>query len=223
MLGRQPSHRRHQLLRRNRFTYDVVVAEGADLDVQDGGVLRVWDSTNADWLDLRHNGTRAIIATNAGEIVLAPAAGLAWLHESGQTGQFRVYDSAGTDYISILHNGTDARVVSNAGHLRLDPATGLAFVFTSGTNGAFRVYAGTGTEYGYLQHDGTRAVLGSPAGDGNIRISADGAVAAEFDDTATSGDTRLLIYDVDNGQLERVTVGAINSGGTGFKVLRIPN
>lgn len=47
--------------------------------------------------------------------------------------------------------------------------------------------------------------------------------AAEFDDSTTAGDTRFLLYDVDNGILERVTVGAADSGGAGFKVLRIPN
>lgn len=49
------------------------------------------------------------------------------------------------------------------------------------------------------------------------------ATVAEFDMSTTAGDTRFLIYDVDNGTLERVTVGAADSGGTGFKVLRIPN
>lgn len=43
------------------------------------------------------------------------------------------------------------------------------------------------------------------------------------DDSATATHVRLLVYDVDNGQLERVTVGAADSGGAGFKVLRIPN
>lgn len=51
---------------------------------------------------------------------------------------------------------------------------------------------------------------------------ADGTVAA-FDGTSTAGETRFLLYDVDNGTVERVTVGAANSGGAGFKVLRIPN
>ena len=51
-----------------------------------------------------------------------------------------------------------------------------------------------------------------------------GAVnAGQFDDSSTAGDTRFLIYDVDNGTLERVTVGAADSGGTGYKVLRILN
>lgn len=47
--------------------------------------------------------------------------------------------------------------------------------------------------------------------------------AGEFDDDVTAGNTRFLLYDVDNGALQRVSVGAADSGGTGFKVLRIPN
>jgi hypothetical protein len=45
----------------------------------------------------------------------------------------------------------------------------------------------------------------------------------KVDDNATAGNTRFLIYDVDNGTLERVSVGIADSGGAGFKVLRIPN
>lgn len=46
---------------------------------------------------------------------------------------------------------------------------------------------------------------------------------AQFSHSATAGHTKFLVYDVDNGQLERVSVGAADSGGAGFKVLRIPN
>lgn len=49
------------------------------------------------------------------------------------------------------------------------------------------------------------------------------ATVAEFDMDTTAGNTRFLIYDVDNATLERVSVGAADSGGTGYKVLRIPN
>lgn len=41
--------------------------------------------------------------------------------------------------------------------------------------------------------------------------------------SATAGDTYLMLWDVDNGTLERVTVGVADSGGVGFKLLRIPN
>lgn len=43
------------------------------------------------------------------------------------------------------------------------------------------------------------------------------------DRPTTATHTALQIYDVDNAALERVTVGAADSGGAGFKVLRIAN
>lgn len=61
------------------------------------------------------------------------------------------------------------------------------------------------------------------AGANSVRDVAGGVASIGFDDNATAGNTRFLIYDVDNGTLERVSVGAADSGGTGFKVLRIPN
>ena len=48
-------------------------------------------------------------------------------------------------------------------------------------------------------------------------------VNLQVDSDSTDGNTRLMIWDVDNGQLERVSVGAADSGGTGFKTLRIAN
>lgn len=49
------------------------------------------------------------------------------------------------------------------------------------------------------------------------------AAVARFDRPNTATQTALLLYDVDNNAIERVTVGAADSGGAGFKVLRIPN
>lgn len=53
------------------------------------------------------------------------------------------------------------------------------------------------------------------------------AEVARFDGgggaTPSAGNTGLMLWDVDNGTLERVTVGAADSGGLGFKCLRIPN
>lgn len=45
----------------------------------------------------------------------------------------------------------------------------------------------------------------------------------KFDNATTATFTRFLLYDVDNGQIERVSVGAADSGGAGFKLLRIAN
>lgn len=44
-----------------------------------------------------------------------------------------------------------------------------------------------------------------------------------LDASVTAGHTRMLLWDVDAAALVRVSVGADDSGGTGYKVLRIPN
>lgn len=69
---------------------------------------------------------------------------------------------------------------------------------------------------------GTEFVRRASAGE-KIEIGIASGVVAAWDDSATARNTRMLLYDVDNGTLERVTVGDPDSGGTGFKVLRIPN
>lgn len=57
-----------------------------------------------------------------------------------------------------------------------------------------------------------------------ITLATGASVSAlQLDTSTTAGNTRLLVYDVDNAALERVSVGAADSGGAGFKVLRIPN
>jgi hypothetical protein len=52
---------------------------------------------------------------------------------------------------------------------------------------------------------------------------AGGNDLVRFTSGGVSGETRLMVWDIDNATLERVTVGAADSGGAGFKVLRIPN
>jgi hypothetical protein len=44
-----------------------------------------------------------------------------------------------------------------------------------------------------------------------------------FDDNATAQETRLKIWDVTAAAMVRVSRGASDSGGTGFRLLRVPN
>lgn len=77
---------------------------------------------------------------------------------------------------------------------------------------------GTGTAIG-----GKVTIQGAPAGGVSNNTKNSLIDIAQFDLSGTAGHTRFLIYDVDNGQLERVTVGAADSGGSGYKLLRIAN
>lgn len=59
---------------------------------------------------------------------------------------------------------------------------------------------------------------------GNLNFYAGaGVAAARFDPSAVADDTRLLVFDVTAAVLKRVSRGAVDSGGVGFRLLRIPN
>lgn len=61
------------------------------------------------------------------------------------------------------------------------------------------------------------------SGTGETITLQGGATSAQFDNNATATNTRMLLWDVDKGALSRVSVGANDSGGSGFKLLRVPN
>ena len=58
-----------------------------------------------------------------------------------------------------------------------------------------------------------------------ISFICGGLESGRFEDSAdlAATETSLWLFDFDNGTMEQVTVGAADSGGAGFKVLRIPN
>lgn len=88
----------------------------------------------------------------------------------------------------------------------------------------------TGTEFAFSCAI-TARVNGTPSGGVvpsdiafiTTNVSLGSVETLKTDFPTTAGQTGLLLWDVDNGTLERVTVGAADSGGAGFKVLRIPN
>lgn len=66
--------------------------------------------------------------------------------------------------------------------------------------------------------------IGRAAAD-QLSLVAGGLEGARVEDPAdlAATETSLWIYDLDNAAIQQVTVGAADSGGAGFKVLRIPN
>lgn len=61
------------------------------------------------------------------------------------------------------------------------------------------------------------------AGANTVGLAAGGEDGIRVDNDATAGNTRLLVFDVDNNTVRRVSVGVADSGGAGFKLLRVPN
>ena len=73
-----------------------------------------------------------------------------------------------------------------------------------------------------------RATKGAGVNTALLEFQAANTTAAStpgiyIDGSATANDTRLLVYDVTAGAYRRVTIGANDSGGAGFRLLRIPN
>jgi len=50
-----------------------------------------------------------------------------------------------------------------------------------------------------------------------------GTAALQIDNSPVANNTRLLLWDVSAGAFVRVSRGAADSGGVGFRLLRIPN
>ncbi len=116
--------------------------------------------------------------------------------------------------------GGAAGVTGGGGQARIEGAAGGA---TSGNGGGVQVRGGSATlgDGGDIDLEPGNTASGVK-GVCNLH-DGNGAIVGQFDENTTAGETRFLLYDVDNGTLERVTVGAADSGGVGFKVLRIPN
>lgn len=94
------------------------------------------------------------------------------------------------------------------------------FEYQSGASPNVRILAQNDAHSALLLSSNSGTVS-APILDVRVNLVADTGLEVDGDNTA--GNTRLLIYDVDNATLERVSVGAADSGGTGFKLLRIPN
>jgi hypothetical protein len=168
------------------------------------------------------NSTYTGNALGAHRVVFAPgSSGILW------TGNVR---GAGS---SIVNNGLPSNVVMEqdrvySGYLNLAIAEGLRL----GNNKAIRLYDSADSNYASVSMSGTNALTLSN-NNGPVHIAANagsrvqnivgGVEVARFDGNTAAGQTRFLIYDVDKGTLQRVSVGPADSGGVGYKILRIPN
>ncbi len=92
---------------------------------------------------------------------------------------------------------------------------GIEFGYSTGFSGAFmQAY-----EWGATSH----IPFNISASEILMRIGGSYTTAASFDSSSTADDTRMQLYDVTAGALVRVSRGAADSGGVGFRALRIPN
>ena len=132
------------------------------------------------------------------------------------TRTFSVGSNAGGDSINqfIIGHGLTAIANPTAVLFRLTNASG-----NNNAAGAMTLQAGLST--GNVVGPAVNLAVGAPGASGVVLQTQRIGVSCSPSTTAT--ETYLMVYDVDNNVLERVSVGAADSGGPGFKVLRIPN
>lgn len=120
---------------------------------------------------------------------------------------------APADIIRYAINGTEILYFGAGGIGRNAPAGVLISKLSS-----------SATVPGYTFNDDTDTGVGRQAAD-NLSLIAGGVEAIRAEDPAdlAAGETSLWLYDDDNGVIQQVTVGAADSGGAGYKVLRIVN
>ena len=70
---------------------------------------------------------------------------------------------------------------------------------------------------------GSFAAKGLVLATSSSTIFGNGLTSSQFDGSTTADETRFLLWDVTSGTLKRVSRGAADSAGTGFRTLRIPN
>jgi hypothetical protein len=115
---------------------------------------------------------------------------------------------------------SDGDLIGNDG-LQFNDSASLPSLTVEGSTNAY-VYVKDGSVTGVMTLGAAGTFLGSESNHA-AHLMVNNAAMLQVDGNATAGNTRLLIWDVDTGALARVSVGADDSGGTGFKYLRIPN
>jgi len=169
------------------------------------------------------NGTTTI--TKAGENFLTVAAVGNWLNiQRAQTTPADEGNYIITSVVSDTELTVDRALAGSDSNLEFNIMKEGGGFMKAGTKCYLALEASNDATAPTLRFGSGDAGMYQPA-IGNISIAAGGAEALRAEDPAdlAATETSLWLYDDDNGTMEQVTVGAADSGGTNFKVLRIPN
>ena len=220
-----------------------VIKDGASVNVLGKQFVQSFTTTataaGTTTLTVASNPLQAFTGVTTQTVVLPvvttlPKVGFQFTIINNSTGSLTV-NSSGANLVQTVTAG--AAIVLTCVLLTGTTAAswGVTYIVAADTAGAISLPAnlyytagGVGV-LGYRSADNTIALRGAGAetevsynATGTLTTTG-GSISAQFDGNAVAGNTRMLVWDVDNGTLERVSVGAADSGGAGFKVLRIPN
>mgnify|MGYP003393085710 CR=1 FL=1 len=227
---------------------DIASAATLNLDNATGDLIDVTGTTAITAITLaegRHRTVRftgVLVLTNGASLVNLGAANITTA--AGDFAKFRGYASGvvrmvgyerasgaalagsgiggstgATDNAVLRADGTGGATVQSS-QVKITDA-GALLLDSGNVNGIYAPYASFGTS---VQNNSTNTyIIDVNAGNGYTRFIHHTDEVFRVDGSTTGGHTRMMIWDVDNGVMERVSVGAADSGGAGFKLLRIPN
>lgn len=129
--------------------------------------------------------------------------------KTGQAVAAMQFESASTDgNITFYTTATN----NTAPTLRVKITKGGETLFSDGTNALPSISFNNSTSMGLFRQASTA-----------LGISTNAVEVGRFDASATTDDMRFLVFDVTAAALVRVSRGASNSGGAGFRLLKVPN
>lgn len=142
-------------------------------------------------------------------------------------------NSVGTSLTSIRADGDIAYAPTTARHVKhyYNASFGVAMSMWSGGTFLFGLTSNVAVlpeTFSLEWRTGPTSVfirgsIALGASNTQMNFATNGSSTVRMDTSTTASETRLLVWDVDAGSLRRVSVGAADSGGTGFKTLRVPN
>lgn len=149
------------------------------------------------------------------------------------SGTLSLWKNNGTTEGKLWYDGTLSanNFGTGTGGWLADPDGGSTFKFAAYSNGgisASQVQVNNNNSTTILQLDpehvsSLKDLFIYSAATNKVEVGNGVTKSAQFDASSTSSETRLLLWDVSASALVRVTRGAADSGGAGFRVLRIPN
>jgi len=170
------------------------------------------DDSDSDYLKFATTGITSNVAMQI------PTGGAAVEFADGSAGSPSITNIGDTN-TGAYFSGADTFAITTGGTLRLSITT-AAINSTLVLNGPDGSAASPTYSFSSSGNEDTGMFRSS---DNVIGFSAGGTESMRINNTVAAGEIRLVVYDVSAAALVQVTRGAADSGGSGFRLLRIPN
>ena len=195
--------------------------ESMFMDAEDGGITALIHQTGVFGM---------IFGTNSSSPIIGRTGGFErWrVLSSGEWGIGQPNAATPGIQLRIKRDFNSSTTMQVANTIDSTSAAGVYSLFIAGISAAFNLTAPLFTPTGFFKA-GTMHVFagadlrfGSNVSGKTVSLATFNKDRVQIDDNETAAETAMLISEA-GGAVKRVSVGAVDSGGTGFKLLRVAN